>query len=137
MDSVTVSGDRGQLDPAEAVFDPVALMDAARAAHSGLPPGEPGVLDAEGDVADPVSVAVNVVGDAAVGAQGGGQNEANAALLQDIGGAVVQTGFRPRPGDESHAKGGAIVVGGLAGIANVELKVIRTGYRQEVLLSLD
>ena len=82
-------------------------------------------------------MAANVVGDAAVGAQRGGEHEADSALLDDVGGAVMKAGFGAGPGDQGHAEGGAIVVGGLASVANVELKVICTVDGEEALFSVD
>jgi hypothetical protein len=66
----------------------------------------------------------DVAGDVGVGTQGGGEDEANLALLQDVGGAVAAAGFGAGVGDQLHAEGGAVEVGGLAGVADVELDVV-------------
>ena len=75
-----------------------------------------GVVDPEGDGADAVSVLVDVAGDLGVGAERGGEDEADFALLKDVAGAVAEAGFGAGVGDERHAKGGAVEVCGLAAL---------------------
>ena len=112
-------------------------MDAARPAPGGLAPGELGVVDTQGDVADTVSMAANMVGDAAVGAQRGGKHKADSPLLDYIRGAVPQAGFRSGPGDQRHAEGGSIVVSGLTGVADVKFEVISTCDGQKIMIRVN
>ena len=66
----------------------------------------------------------DVAGDVGVGAKRGGEDEADLALLQHVGGAVALAGFGAGVGDECHAEGCAVEVGGLARVADVELDVV-------------
>ena len=75
-------------------------------------PGLAGVVDPEGDSANAVPVLVDVAGDLAVGTEGGGEDEASLALLEDsLAGAVALTGLGAGAGDERHAEGGAVEIG--------------------------
>ena len=123
MDGVAVGGDTGGGDTAVGVGEFFGLLDAAGAAAGGFVPRF-GVVDPEGDGADTVAVLVDVAGDVGVGAEGGGEDEADLALLEDVAGAVALTGLRAGVGDERHAKRGTVEVGGLAGVAYVELDVV-------------
>ncbi len=102
------------------------------AAAGGFEPGLAGVIDPEGDGADAVSVLVDVAGDVGVGAEGRCENEADLSLLKDVTGAVALTGLGAGVGDQRHAKGGAVEVGGLAGVADVELYVVGAFEGEEV-----
>ncbi len=77
--------------------------------------------------------------DLGVGAQCRCKDEANLALLQDVGGAIAQPCLGARVSDQRHAKRGTVEVRCLPCIADVELDVIRPLERKEVsggLLSL-
>ena len=74
----------------------------------------------------------DVLGDLGVGAERGGEDEADFALLEDVGGAVAKAGLGAGVGDELHAEGGAVEVGGLAGVADVELDVVGAVEGEEV-----
>ncbi len=132
VDGVAVGGDAGDGDAAVVVGEFGGLLDAAGAAAGGLGPGLAGVVDPEGDGADAVAVGVDVVGDLGVGAERGGQDEADLSLLEDVGGAVAVAGLRACVGDQRHAEGGAVEVGGLAGVADVELDVVGALEGEEV-----
>ena len=132
VDGVAVGGDRGDADFAVFVAQIMALVHAARAAPGGFAPGELGVLDGHGDVADSVAVQTNVVGDAAVGTKRRGEDKADLPLLEDVGGAVVKASFWTSPGYQRHAEGGAIEIGRLAGVADVKLDVIRSSDGEKV-----
>ena len=124
VDGVAVGGDAGGGDAAVGVGELGGLLDAAGAAAGGLEPGLAGVVDPEGYGADAVAVVVDVAGDLGVGAEGGGEDEADLALLEDVAGAVAMAGLGACVGDQRHAEGGAVEVGGLAGVADVELDVV-------------
>ena len=109
----------------------------AGAAGGGLTPGLAGVVHFESNGADAVAVAGDVLGDGAAGAQRGGEHEANLALLDDIRGAVMLAGLRAGVGDQAHAEGGAVEVGGLAGVAHVELHVISAFEGQKIFAGGD
>ena len=124
VDGVAVGGDAGGGDAAVGVGEVGGLLDAAGAAAGGFEPGLAGVVDPEGDGVDTVAVLVDVAGDLGVGAEGGGEDEADLALLEDVAGAVALAGLGAGVGDERHAEGGAVEVGGLTGVADVELDVV-------------
>ena len=79
-------------------------------------------------------MAVDVLGDGIVGAQRRGEHKADFALLHHVGGAVALAGFGAGVGDQRHAEGGAIEVGGLARVADVELDVIGAFEGQKIAL---
>src|SRR5881409_3898937 len=87
VDGVAVGRDRGELDPAEVVFDPVGLLDAASAALDRLAVRLAGAWNAERDVFRSVAVAGGELPDLAVGLQAGRQDEPDLALLEHVGGA--------------------------------------------------
>ena len=132
VDGVAVGGDAGGGDAAVVVGGVGGLLDAAGAAGGGLVPGLAGIVDPEGDGADAVAVLFDVAGDLVVGAEGGGEDEADLALLENVAGAVALAGLGAGVGDQGHAKGGAVEVGGLAGVAYVELDVVGSFEGEEV-----
>jgi hypothetical protein len=67
---------------------------------------------------------VNVTGDGAVGPESCREDEAYFALLKDVGGAVALSGLRAGVSDQRHAESGAVEIGRLARVADVELDVI-------------
>ena len=99
VEGIAVGGDAGDGDLAVVVGEGGWLLDAAGAAAGGLDPCLAGVVDPEGNGADAVAVGVDVAGDVGVGAQGGGENEADFSLLQDVGGAVALAGLGAGVGD--------------------------------------
>src|SRR5476649_1862696 len=64
-----------------------------------------------------------------------GQDEAHFILHQDVGSAVARSGFGTAVGGQAEAESGAVVVRGLARVADVELDVIGAVERQEILLN--
>src|ERR1700678_1857344 len=79
----------------------------------------------------------DVLGDWAVGAQRGGEDKADFALLDYIGSSIALAGFRAGIGYQTHAKGGAVVVSGLARVPYVELDVVGALEGQKILAGLD
>jgi hypothetical protein len=65
-----------------------------------------------------------MIGNADAAAQRGGEHKADFALLQHIGSAIAQAGFRSGIGHQRHAHGGAVKIGRLARVAHVEFHVI-------------
>src|SRR5262249_13627199 len=63
-----------------------------------------------------------------------GKNEPYFVLLQDIRSLLTPSSFRSRISNQTHAKRCSIVIGGLFGVADVELNVIYSVEWQEVLL---
>ena len=135
MDGVAVGGDAGGDDLAVFVGVGLGRFDGFCAAAGGFAPCGGRVLDDEGDGVDAVSVLVDVLGDLGVGAERGGEDEADFSLLEDVGGAVAKAGFGAGVGDEFHAEGGAIEVCGLRGVADVELDVVGAFEGEKVLMS--
>ncbi len=133
VDGVPVGGDAGDGDMAVVVGELGWFLDAASAATSGLGPGLAGVVDPEGYGADAVAVGVHVAGDLGVGAEGGGEDEADFSLLEDVGGAVAVAGLRACVRDQGHAEGRAIEVGRLACVADVELDVVGTFEGEKIV----
>ena len=132
VDGVAVGGDAGGGDAAVGVGEVGRGLNAAGAAAGGFEPGLAGVVDPEGDGMDTVAVLVDVAGDLGVGAEGGGKNEADFALLEDVAGTIPLAGLGAGVGDERHAKGSAVEVSGLTGVADVELDVVGALEGQEV-----
>ncbi len=77
----------------------------------------------------------DVAGDLGVGAEGGGEDEADFSLLEDVGGAVALAGFRACVRYQAHAEGRAIEVGRLACVADVELDVVGTFEGEKIVCS--
>jgi len=132
VDGFAVGGDAGGGDAAVGVGEVGGVLDAAGAAGGGLDPGLAGVVDPESDGVDAVAVGVDVAGDFAVGTEGSGEDEADFSLLEDVAGAVALAGLGAGVGDEGHAEGRTVEVGGLAGVADVELDVVGALEGEEV-----
>ena len=132
---VAIGGDAGGDDLAVFVGVGLGRFDGFCAAAGGFAPCGGCVLDDEGDGADAVSVLVDVLGDLGVGAERGGEDEADFSLLKDVGGAVAEAGFGAGIGDELHAEGGAVKIGGLPGVADVELDVVGAFEGKKILMS--
>jgi hypothetical protein len=132
VDGIAIGGDAGGGDAAVGVFEVGGSLDAPGSAAGGGEPGLTGVIDPEGDGADAVAVGVDVGGDVGVGAEGGGEDEAYLALLEDVAGAVALTGLGACIGDEGHTKGGTVEVGGLSGVAYEEFDVVGAFEGEEV-----
>ena len=98
VDDVAVGPDRGELDAAVVVVDPVRLGDAARAALHGRPVRLARARHLEGDVLRAVPVPRGEPRDLAVLAQPARDDDADVALLEHVAGAVADTGLRPRVG---------------------------------------
>ena len=73
----------------------------------------------------------HVLGNGMIRRQRGGQDEADLALLQHVGGAVARARLRTAVGRQPHAQGGAVEVGRLLGVAHLELDVVGAVQRQE------
>ena len=96
VDVVAVGRDRGELDATGVVLDPVRLDDAARAALHRLSIRVRRVRHGERDVADAVALRRGPPADLAVGAEAAREDEADVALLEDVGGAVAHARLRAR-----------------------------------------
>jgi hypothetical protein len=113
------------------------LARADSAALGGLVPSGGGVVNPKGDVADAVAVLNDVFIHLMVGAQRGGENEADLVLLEDVTGAISEAGLGAGIGDELITEGGAVVVGRLAGVADVKLYVVGAVQGEEVGIFFD
>ena len=87
---------------------------------------------AEGDVVDAVAVRADVLGDLAVRRQRRGEHEPDVVLDHHVAGAVADLRLEAAEGDRREAPQGAVVGGGLAGVADPELDVVDAVERQEV-----
>src|SRR5262249_48536014 len=96
VDDVPVGPDRGELDSAELVLHPVRLRGAAGPALNGLAIRLLGTRDTQPDAVRTVAVSPGEAGDFAVFAQPARQDEPDVALLEDVRGAVADTGLGPR-----------------------------------------
>ena len=67
---------------------------------------------------------VLVGGDRGVGAQRAREDEADAALAQDVGDVIARAGLQAGVGDLVKAEGLAVVEGGLLGVPDVELHMV-------------
>jgi hypothetical protein len=110
---------------------PTMWSMASRPAPGGVV-GVGRVGNPERDHARPVAVAGVVLRDLVVGRQRAGEDEPDAALLEDVRGAVAQAGLEPRVGDLLEAEGARVVVRGLLGVADPQLDVVDAVKRHEV-----
>jgi len=132
VDVVAVRGDRRPLDPAEVVLGPVRLADSTGSTLNRLPIGVRRVGHCQRRVLHTVAVGTREAGDLAVRAETARQDEANVVLLEDVRGAVPNTGFRPCVRGFRETEGVLVEEGGLLGIADVKLEVIPPVDRHEV-----
>src|SRR3954470_12079291 len=132
MDVVAVRGDRRPLDPAEVVFGPMRLAHSTGSTLNRLPIGVGRIRDGQRRVLDTVAMGAGEAGDLAVRAETARQDEADVGLLDDVGRAVANTGFRPRVRGSRETECVLVEEGGLLGIADVQLEVIPPVDRHEV-----
>jgi hypothetical protein len=132
VDHVAVGADRGELDAAEVVFEPVRLGDHARAALNRLAVGLGGARHLEADALRCIAVPARVLRDLAVVAQAARHEQADVALLEHIGGPVPDACLGTRVGRTGEAEGVLVEVGRLLGVADPQLDVIPTVERHEV-----
>src|ERR1700680_2331101 len=100
------------------------LGDTSCAARRGRLVLRGRILDAERDGSYAITVQAQMVGDRTVGLQRRREHEAHLALLQDVAGTVTDAGFRSGVGDDVEAERCAVVVGGLARVADPQLDVV-------------
>src|SRR5690349_5044290 len=74
-----------------------------------------------------------MAGDLGIGAQGGGQNDPDLALLHEVARAVADAGLGPAIGDELKAKGRAIEVARLLRVPDVELDIVGPVDRKRIV----
>src|SRR4029450_289750 len=124
VDGVAVGGDGRPADDAVLVLVVGGLLDPAGASCGGGVLGGGGVGHAQGDVADPVAVAGDVLGDLGAGAKRAGQQQPDRPLLEHPGGVVAQAGLGAGVGDRGEAEPGAVEVGRLLGVADPQLDMV-------------
>jgi hypothetical protein len=78
-------------------------------------------------------MAPDVLGDLAIGAQRGGEDEPDLLLLEHVAGAVPRPRLRSAVGDELVAEGSLVVVRCLLRVADPELDEIRPVDRKGVV----
>src|SRR5512133_1350697 len=124
VDGVAVGGDGRPADDAVLVLVVARLQHATGAPLGGGAVGDGGVGHGQGDVADPVAVAGDVLGDLGPGPQRAGQHQPDRPLPEDPGGLVTQAGLGAGVGDRGEAEPGAVEVGRLLGVADPQLDVV-------------
>ena len=132
VDRVAVRRDRRALDLPELVLVARRLHHAARAARDGLAVRLRRVGHGERDVADAVAVLREVPRDLVLLAQRARDDEADVALLEDVGGAVAHSRLRARVRGAREAHRVLVEVGGLLCVPDPELDVIPAVERHEV-----
>ena len=132
VDDVAVGRDRGKLDAAELVLDPARLGDSAGSALDGGAIGVVGARHLQRDVAGAVAVTARELRHLAIGAQAARQDEADVALLDDVGGAVADARLRPRIGRTREPERVLVEVRRLLRVPDPELDVIPSQERHEV-----
>jgi len=132
VDGVAVGGDAGGGDATVVVGELGGLLDAACSSTGGFDPGLARVVDPESDGANAVAVLVDVASNVGVGTERSGQDEADFALLEDVAGAVASARLGTCVGDQRHAEGGAVEIGGLTGIAYIKFDVVSAFEGEEV-----
>ena len=134
VDRVAIGGDGGALDRAVVVVEHLRLQQRLAPAAERHMIGLLDVGHAQGDVLHAVAVAVDLFGHLARAAQGGGEHQAHAALLQHIGHAVALAGLGAAIADDVIAPDQAIIVGGLQRVADIEFEVVDGLNGEEVFL---
>jgi hypothetical protein len=129
---VAVGGDRREPDLAVLVLDDVRRMHAARPVLDRVVVGGLGVGHAQRDLVHAVAVVGVVARDLVVTAECAGQDQPDAALLQNVRDAVAAACLEPRVGGLGEAERVAVVVGGLRRVADVELEVVDAVDRHAV-----
>ena len=130
---LAVGGDRAHADGAVLVGLLPRLAHAGGAALDGGVVGVGGVGHGQGDHSRAVAVGGVVLGDLVAGRQRAGEDEADAALLQDVRRAVAQPGLEAGVGDLPEAERAGVEVRGLPGVADPQLDVVDAVERHEVL----
>src|SRR5215207_3489618 len=133
VDHVAVRSDRGQLDAAELVVDPVRLLNSAGAALHCLPVCLTRARYLERDAPGAVSVPARELRDFTVHAHPAREHEANVALLEHVRRAVADAGLRPGVRGSREAEGVLVEVRGLLGVADPELEMIPALERHEIV----
>ncbi len=135
---LAVRGDRGEDDRAVLVLDLVRLGEGAGALLDGVRERGARVGDLDGQVDDAVAVLGHVVGEEAAPVGGrlddGGEHETRGAVLQHVARGLAAAVLRSGVGDQSHAEGGRVVVGGLLGVAHGEDDRVHPLHREGVVL---
>ena len=132
MNGVAVRGDAGNFHLAVFVFEHGGLQDSARAALGGFAIGGFGIVHPQSDLANTITMQLDVLGDGALGLERRGENEADFILLEHVGRLIARAGFGSAIGHQAHAERSAIVIRGLLGIADVKLHEIRAVQREKI-----
>lgn len=118
VNRLPVGADRGDYDLTILVVQYLRLAGGYRSARSGFMKRLTGIIDRQRQHFYAIAMAMDMVGDRAVAAQPGGEDQPNLVLLKDVGGAVPDAGFRPGVGDERKAHAGLIEMRCLFGISD-------------------
>lgn len=124
VDGVPVGEDGSGADDAVFIFEGLERVSRACAALEGGGVGLFSIVDPKGEYFYAIAVEVDVSGDVMIGAERGAEDKTNFILLEDIGGAVADTGLGSGVGDQFKSEGRLIKVSGLFGVAHIELDVI-------------
>ena len=135
VDVVAVGRDRGELDSPLVVLHPVRLDDTACAALDGLAIGVGRIGDGERDVAHAVSLRRRPLADLAVRAQTAREDEADIALLEDVGGAVAHARLGPCIRGAGEAVRRLVEERGLLRVPDPDLEVVPTVDRHEIVFA--
>ena len=108
------------------------LQRRDRPAGRRLAPGRFDVGHGERDVVDAVAVRPDVLGDLAVRGQRRREHEPDPVLDHDVARPVADLRLEAAEGDRREPPQGAVVGGGLAGVADPELDVVDAVERQEI-----
>src|SRR5262245_6881674 len=130
---LAVGRDRGDLDAAVLVLEPLRLAHAARAALDGHGVRLLGVRDAHRDVANAVAVLRGEARDLVVVAQRTRQDEADLALTEDVGRPIAHARLGSRVRVARKAEGVLEVVRGLLRVPDPELDVVPALERHRIL----
>ena len=133
VDGVAVGGDGRQAHRAVLVGEVVRRLDAARAAGRRLEVGVVDVRDAERDHLHAVAVLGDVRADLVAGNERAGQDDPDAALLEDVRRAVAHAGLQAGVGHLGEPERADPIGRGLQRVADIKLDVVDAVERHEVI----
>ena len=118
------------------VFECGGFLHATSAAPRSFNVRRLGVIYPESYFPDAVSVEFDVLGDQPFGLERCREHKPDFVLLENVRGSVARAGLGPAIGNPFHTECGAVIVGCLFGVTNIEFDIIGAIQRQEVSLLL-
>src|SRR5438128_2467972 len=124
MDRLAIGADPGDDRLSIAIAQLLGWLGRLGAPAHRLLESLAGIVYPERDVMHSVAMAEHMVGNRVIGNQGGGQDQPDLTLLQDIARPVAGPGFRASIGNPAESEPGFVEDRGLFGVPDVELDEI-------------